>query len=200
MILEQITNNVTKNVESTSFSIKANAHAFSVLSDKLYSNKIAAIIRELSTNAYDAHVAANNADPIEITLPNIFDLHFIVKDNGVGLSEDQVIGHKEGDVYYPGIFNTYFESTKQESNEYIGALGLGSKSPFCYVNSFIVESRYNKKKTVYSCFKDVNGFPSVAKLSSINTEERDGLTVIVSVNPDDIDEFVNRVKQYFNEV
>ena len=42
--------------EESKFSIEASAKAFFILSDGLYSNKIKAVVRELSTNAYDSHV------------------------------------------------------------------------------------------------------------------------------------------------
>ena len=40
------------------FNIKRTSKAFQILSSGLYSNKILAIVRELSCNAWDAHVAA----------------------------------------------------------------------------------------------------------------------------------------------
>ena len=45
------------------------AHLMSVLTD-LYSDKPLAVIREYSTNALDAHRAAGNTAPIEVTLPS----------------------------------------------------------------------------------------------------------------------------------
>jgi len=53
------------------FDFEFNAKAFDILSSKLYKYKISAIIRELSSNAYDSHVEANNKDlPFEIHVPN----------------------------------------------------------------------------------------------------------------------------------
>ena len=60
MKLHSSTHTVEKsgNFEENQFSIEASAKAFMILSDGLYSNKILAVIRELSTNAYDSHVDA----------------------------------------------------------------------------------------------------------------------------------------------
>ena len=113
---------VLSNVGTTGeFKIRNSAKAFKILSDGLYSNKIKAVIRELSCNAVDSHVAANKADtPFEVHLPTVLEPWFSVRDFGLGLDGDQV----------ENIYTTYFESTKTESNDFIGALGLGSKSPF----------------------------------------------------------------------
>ena len=45
-----------------SFQMQMNAKMFSILTDKLYQNKEGAVIRELSANARDAHVAAGNTN------------------------------------------------------------------------------------------------------------------------------------------
>jgi len=100
--------------EVGNFKIKASAKAFSILSSGLYANKIRAIIRELSCNAVDSHVAAGRTDtPFDVHLPNDLEPWFSIRDYGTGLSHEQV----------SSIYTTYFESTKTESNDYIGALG-----------------------------------------------------------------------------
>ena len=42
----------------SSFRIRSNRRAFQILSSNLYANKIKAVVRELSCNARDSHVAA----------------------------------------------------------------------------------------------------------------------------------------------
>lgn len=66
-------------------------HSKIILSSGLYSNKIRAVIRELSCNAVDAHTSAGNKNPIEVKLPNALDKQFYVKDFGTGLTHDQVM-------------------------------------------------------------------------------------------------------------
>lgn len=140
MILHSDKKKVDTNMTGAgSFSIKASAKAFKILSDGLYSDKIRAVVRELSCNAVDSHTAAGCPDkPITVHLPNEFEQWFSVKDEGLGLSVHGVMN----------LYTTYFESTKTESNDQIGALGLGSKSPFSYTDSFSVISTYNKPKTI----------------------------------------------------
>lgn len=180
------------NVGEQLFTIKATGKAFDILSSGLYSDKILAIIRELSCNAYDAHVASGKADvPIEIKLPNTLDPVFYVKDYGTGLSHEQVCT----------LYTTYFDSTKQDSNEFIGALGLGSKSPFSYVSTFNVESRFNGVKRVYTCFKNEAGLPSITLMSEEFTDESSGMTVMLSVKHVDTSKFYSAARKalmYFN--
>ena len=53
------------------FRIRNSAKAFNILSSGLYANKIRAIVRELSCNAVDSHMAAGCADtPFDVHLPN----------------------------------------------------------------------------------------------------------------------------------
>ena len=109
---------VLSNVGATGeFRIRNSAKAFKILSDGLYSNKIRAIVRELSCNALDSHIGAGKPNvPFEVHLPTVLEPWFAVRDFGLGLDGDQVTN----------IYTTYFESTKTDSNAFIGALGLSS--------------------------------------------------------------------------
>ena len=80
------------------FKISNSPIIFKILSDSLYSDKITSIVRELASNARDAHIAAGKGDvPFEIHLPvsnNLFNKAdanvFSVKDYGTGLSEEEI--------------------------------------------------------------------------------------------------------------
>lgn len=155
------------------FRIRNSAKAFSILSSGLYANKIKAIIRELSCNAVDSHVAAGNADtPFEVHIPNSLEPHFSIRDFGTGLTHEQV----------SQIYTTYFESTKTNSNAFIGALGLGSKSPFSYTDNFTVTAIKDGIKGIYSAFINGEGVPSIALMMTEQTDEPSGVEVKFSVN------------------
>jgi len=112
---------------------------FDILRNKMYSDKMLAIIREYSVNGLDAHIDSGIPNkPIRIHLPSTFEPSFSIRDFGEGLSESEV---RE-------IYCMYGSSTKRQSNEVTGQLGLGSKSAFAYTDSFVISS-YNKgiKKT-----------------------------------------------------
>jgi hypothetical protein len=163
-----------------SFTIKATSKAFDILSSGLYSDKIQAIVRELSCNAHDSHVAAGKGDqPIEIRLPSSLEPTFYVKDYGLGMSHEDVLK----------LYTTYFESTKTNSDDFIGQLGLGSKSPFSYSSTFLVESRFNGTKRTYSCFKNEQNMPAIAMMNEQATDEHNGMTVTLAVRREDVDKF-----------
>ena len=173
-------------ITPTSFRIKASRKAFEILSAGLYSDKVRAIIRELSTNAFDAHVAAGKSDvPFTVHLPNHMEPWFAVTDYGVGLSDDAVLN----------VYTTYFESDKCGSNDFTGCLGLGSKSPFSYTDSFTVESRFNGVKRVYSAYLGEDGMPSITKMTENPTDEPNGLTVKFPVKHGDFDAFQTKAEQ-----
>ena len=176
MILSNAPQNeaVLSNVgEIGDFKIKASAKAFSILSSGLYANKIRAIVRELSCNAVDSHVAAGKQDtPFDVHLPNQLEPHFSIRDYGTGLSHEQVTS----------IYTTYFESTKTGSNDFIGALGLGSKSPFSYTDNFTVTAVKDGVKGIYTAFINGDGVPSIAQMMSEKTDDPSGVEIKFSVN------------------
>lgn len=176
----------------SSFTIKATAKSFRILSDGLYANKVRAIIRELSCNAYDSHIAAGKKDtPFDVHLPNALEPFFSIRDYGTGLSHNQVTN----------IFTTFFESTKTDSNDYVGALGLGSKSPFSYTDNFTVTAVQGGKKGIYTAFINEQGVPSIALMMEEQTTDPSGVEVRFAVEQRyDFDKFrqeARYVYEYF---
>lgn len=171
------------------FRIRNSAKAFNILSSGLYANKIRAIVRELSCNAVDSHVAASKQDtPFDVHLPNSLEPWFSIRDYGTGLSADQVTN----------IYTTYFESTKTASNEFIGALGLGSKSPFSYTDNFTVTAIKDGIKGVYTAFINEAGVPSIAKMMEEQTTDPAGVEVKFAVEERyDFDKFRQEAKYVY---
>lgn len=189
MIIQKNQNYVETNMTgATSFSIKASAKAFKILSDGLYSDKIRAVIRELSCNALDSHTAAGCPDkPITVHLPNKLEPWFSVADEGLGLSKESVLK----------LYTTYFESTKTDSNDQIGALGLGSKSPFSYTDSFTIVSRFNGVESLYSAYIGPAGEPSIQHIIDTETSEPNGVEIKFGVKNDDIKVFRDKAAFVF---
>jgi hypothetical protein len=137
----------------------------------------------------DSHTAAGKSDtPFDVHLPNSLEPWFSIRDYGTGLSSDQVTS----------IYTTYFESTKTASNEFIGALGLGSKSPFSYTDNFTVTAVQNGIKGVYTAFINESGVPSIAQMMTENTDEPNGVEVKFSVNERyDFDKFRQEARSVY---
>lgn len=168
--------------KSQEFTIAASAKAFKILSSNLYQNKIRAIVRELSCNAYDAQKLNGSTEQIIIKCPTAFNPNFEIRDFGPGLSDEDV----------KTLYTTYFESTKAESNEFIGALGLGSKSPFSYTDVFTVISHHEGKERAYLCMID-NGIPNLRSLHVVDSDST-GLHVIVPVQAKDYEIFEDETR------
>ena len=171
------------------FRIRNSAKAFNILSSGLYANKIRAIIRELSCNAVDSHTAAGKTDtPFDVHLPNSLEPFFSIRDYGTGLSHDQVTN----------IYTTYFESTKTDSNAFIGALGLGSKSPFSYTDNFTVTAVKDGRKGIYTAFINEQGVPSIALMMEEETTDPAGVEVRFAVEERyDFDKFRSEARYVY---
>lgn len=179
--------------DTRTFSIKSSASSFRILSSSLYSNPIAAIIRELSCNARDSHVEAGNTKPFKVHVPTMLDPTFYVQDFGTGLGHDQVMS----------LYTTFFESTKTSSNDYVGALGLGSKSPFSYTDNFTVVAIKDGVKNVYSAFINDAGIPSIVRGHSEHTTEHSGVKVEFAVESKDFKKFSEEavsILQWFDQL
>jgi hypothetical protein len=175
-------------VNETAFKIKATGKAFRALSSNLYKDKILAIVRELSCNAYDAHVAAGKRDiPFDVHLPSSRECWFAVRDYGYALSPTDITS----------VFTVYFESTKADSNDSIGGFGLGSKTPLSYTDEFTVTSIHKGVKRVYRVYMDESDTPTIAELSCETTAEPDGLEVKLAVSEFDAYLFCNAAKVTF---
>lgn len=167
---------ISGNFPKKSFSIRTSAKSFEVFTSKIYTHKARAIIRELSCNAYDSHVEADKKDvPFDIHLPTLLEPWFSIRDYGTGISHEQMTT----------LYTEFFASTRNESNDFVGALGIGRASPFCLVDSFTIKSYYNGTCRTYSCYKDESGEPQLSLLSEIDTPEDNGVEVSLCVNNKD---------------
>lgn len=154
------------------FKIQATGKAFSILSNALYQHKVKAVVREIGCNAFDAHIDAGNTQtPFNVSLPCKEDPHFKVRDFGIGLAEDKFVE----------VYTTYFGSSKADSNDHTGGLGLGSKTPFIMSKTFTVHSFYEGIDYMWHSYVNDNGEPDVVLLHKKETTESNGLLVIVPI-------------------
>lgn len=171
---------LTNAQNESKFTINASAQAFKILSDGLYEHKVAAIIRELSCNAYDSHIENGNQDePFRVVLPNELHPHFTVEDFGIGLDHEGVTE----------VYTSYFTSTKDNSNDQTGAFGLGSKTPFSYTSQFTITARKDGVERLYTAYLNDSGAPCVNILSEQPTSSRSGVKISVPVSSYDVSSF-----------
>ena len=149
------------------FGFAATKEAFQVLSSSLYSNPKLAIIRELSTNANDAHKQAGKEGyPFSLHLPTFNEPFFNIRDYGGGIPEDLIYN----------VYANFFVSTKTEDEEQTGCFGLGSKTPFSLVDEYEVISYCEGKKKTYKMSKK-NGLPCVEKIAEEDWTKDTGLEI-----------------------
>lgn len=137
MLIQNEQNNsfIPKSETRFDMAINNSAKAFMLLSDSMYTHPLNSIMRELVSNAIDASLMYKDLPdeekpPVIIHLPdNLYD-DFFVQDFGIGMSLTTVLE----------TFDTYFNSTKESSEDDIGGFGLGGKTPFLYTNEFKMET------------------------------------------------------------
>lgn len=188
IINSTIDSTVTNITNSSNMGVIADGRMFKLLLNNLYSQPVAAILRELSCNAIDAHVSVGNLNPFHMQLPTLLNSNFVIRDFGPGLDEEEI------NLY----LNTLFSSSKTQSNDFIGSFGLGSKVAFSLVSSFNIESY--KDGTKYTClwYEKECGTPTLIVTSRAPTEEPNGLKFIVPLS--DIDNKNNYPEEFLSTV
>lgn len=154
------------------FQFKITPQAMQMFFKDIYKDPILACIRELACNAYDAHTMNGNPNvPFNVHIPTELEPYFEVRDFGVGLS-------KEG---METLYSTFFESAKQHTNDLIGGLGIGSKSPLAYTDMFTATSYFNGKMYQYLITKNEFGVPTWNFVGEFDSDEPNGLCINVPV-------------------
>lgn len=164
----------SQDFESQLMGVEANGRMFSLLLKNLYTNPYGAIVRELCTNALDAHVLIGNEKAFHVQLPSKYDSNFIIRDFGPGLDDYEINKY----------LNTLFSSNKTTTNTLAGGFGLGSKSPFALVDSFNIESYKNGIKYTGLWYKKECGTPVLIIIDTCPTQEPNGLKFIVPALPE----------------
>lgn len=146
-------------------------HIMAILSEQ-YSDPMEAVVREYSTNAIDSQVAAGWTRPVELTSPTMLNSVFKVQDFGLGMDADDI-----RDVY-----SNYGASTKRDSNDFNGTMGIGSKSAFAYTNQFTVVGVKGGVRTTVVVSRDDEGGGDMQIVDVSATDEPNGVTITVPVS------------------
>jgi len=177
---------------------KAMAIIFRGFSDSLYSNKIGSIVREITSNAFDAHAEAKISRMVHVTISEPHSInnssgYFTVEDFGVGLSPDRI----------DNVYTQYGASTKRETNDEIGGFGIGAKSPLSYTDSFMLITRHNNMEYHYVIHRGEQA-PKIELVDKKSTEEANGTKVMIPIKTvADADRFKHEVQaqlRYFENI
>lgn len=169
------------------------SHIMSILRDTLYTDRILAVLREYGSNAWDAHRSVGKNDvPIKVTLPKLGSPTLSIRDFGPGLSREGVFK----------IYTQYGASSKRDSNEAVGMMGIGSKSAFAYSDSFTITSYHGGTKSIYSATLDSSNKGIVSLLYEGECGDETGIQIDIPVGSNhDLQHFESRAKglfKYFN--
>ncbi|AFU86618.1 RIIA lysis inhibitor [Caulobacter phage CcrRogue] len=170
--------------EEQEFKIKASGKAFRMLIDGLYSDKIGSLVREICSNAQDAHIVAGYPGSFFVHVPSEMRPEFYVRDYGPGMDHAKVMH----------LYSTLFESDKDETDDLTGAFGLGSKSPFAYTSQFALSCYDGDVVRHYTAAIGKGGVPRVMLQGTEDCSEPAGVRVTVAVNPTDFASFERAVK------
>lgn len=172
--------------EARRFGFEMNAMAFHAVIDGIYSDKIAAPVREYATNAYDAHrMAGKGDDPFVMMAPSTFNPFFMVRDFGPGMTHDEVMDRA----------TTMFASDKRDTNDQVGMLGLGMKSAFSYTKQYTITCYDGVEQREYVCYLDAAGAPTVTAMDPVPSEEPRGVKISFPVKQGDIYRFQQAISK-----
>lgn len=159
-----------------------------ILRSQIYTDKVMAVLREYSANAWDANHEVGRGDvPIEVHLPTDDDLILRIADNGPGLSQTDIFE----------VFAQYGASTKRNSNTAVGMLGIGSKSAFSYTDSFTIVSCHGGTKSTYVAAIDATEKGLVNLLHEEPCGDKTGLEIQVAVASHDVGTFAQKARTLY---
>lgn len=164
---------------------EASIHLMGILTE-LYSDPIMAVIREYLTNALDAHIQQGINKPVEASTPTSLKPVFTVRDYGVGLDAN--------DIEY--IYSLYGKSTKTDSNDVVGMLGLGCKSALAYSDQFTLTGIKNGILTQVIVSRNDEGQGVMTIAHEGPTDEASGVIVSVPSKTSDIDHWLRKSKEF----
>lgn len=159
-----------------------------ILSSNLYSDPIGSLVREYSSNAWDANVESGNKDkPIEVGIQTDKDQgsYWYVTDLGPGISPERI----------EKVYRKFGKSTKRESNEAIGMMGLGKFAGLSYTDQIYITTRHNGMQYQYIMHK-ADGLPQIDMLGISPSDLPSGTTIKVFINGwSDKRDFIRATKQ-----
>jgi hypothetical protein len=161
------------------------AHVFNIMRKQTYSDEILAVCREYMVNGRDAGVESKTDRRMEVTLPVLDNMNWVCRDFGPGMDFDTIVR----------IYTKYGKSTKRGTNAQTGMLGIGSKSGFAYGDEFSIISYKDGVKYTCSAYIDETEIGMVALLGTNETDEPNGMEIVVPVRQQDMNAFCRKTAE-----
>lgn len=162
-------------------SMKNLSKIINIVTTQLYSNPIGSIVRELTSNCFDAHIKFEKNERERLNNPlYIYEESVIVQyseEEGQGFVSFIDVGTGLSPSQMEEIYINIGESDKENDNDALGYYGLGSKSFLSYTPSVDVVTIVDGIKYNYIVFKNQDGLLTYDLLFQENTEEHSGTTV-----------------------
>lgn len=174
-----------EDVEMMDFLIEANGKAFRTLIDGMYSDKIGSIVRELLSNAYDAQVRGQWTGAFFVHAPSEARAEFFVRDYGCGMTHETV----------RTLYRTLFASDKDQTNDEVGAKGLGAKSPWAYADQFFLSCYDGEEVRHYTCAIGPKDRPMLILSHREPCAEPRGVRVGLAVEEKDFATFADAIRR-----
>ena len=175
-----------------------------------YSYPIESLIREVTSNATDAH--AQLKENCELAGVEYEDKPVIIKliekssnkqiqfiDSGIGMSKDVVTK----------VYMEYLKTTKDKTNKQQGCFGMGAKTPMTYLGEtpYHMITRFNGIELKYMFWYGLNAknlvVPQSSLLSEKPTTEQNGTIISVPILEGDFNKFVTGINEqlpYFKNI
>lgn len=190
MIIERDGDDTVSTFDGNAFNIAVNAKSFEALFSGIYSDKIGAVVREIGSNCHDAHIMAGAPKKpftIVVTRDATRQSNVAFIDEGTGMTKEQLTN----------LYTTFFNSNKDNSNDFIGGFGVGSKSPLSYTDNFSITTIKDGKKNIGEVTM-VEGIPHFDLLVSDSpTHMPNGTAVTVPIQISDCATFLRRAYSEF---
>jgi hypothetical protein len=168
---------IISSAESTVFKLNnsdiALRHLTQLVVIKQYSDPQLASIREIVSNAYDANLECQAKDGVKRSVDiKVTPDRVIIRDYGTGLSEKQMLDVEDG-------YGSITKSTKHDSQDLIGAKGIGRLAPLAVSKQYFVTSYHSGYKSTYCVFLNENSEIAISLWDQVDCDEPTGLEVTI---------------------
>lgn len=166
-----------------------------MLRNNIYTDPINSLVRELYSNAVDAHNRINNTyDYIEINITeDLQDNILSIRDYGASMNKEAITN----------VYSKMGKSDKRNTNTEQGGWGLGCKSPLAYTDHFWIETfTIENNKSIYRKWVQYIDLTKVGSLTLLeerednNHEFKTGTKVSVPFNIKDLDKIIESLNTY----